>query len=49
MVLDMFRMQPLAEFLSLYDLTLRTVILLALVSAQRCQTLHRFRLHGSVG
>ncbi|KAI0233244.1 hypothetical protein LSAT2_016478, partial [Lamellibrachia satsuma] len=34
-VLNMFRKQPLAEFLSLYDLTLRTVTLLALVSAQR--------------
>ena len=44
MVLDMFRMQPLAEFLSLYDLTLRTVTLLALVSAQRCQTLNMLDL-----
>ena len=44
MVLDMFRMQPLGEFLSLYDLTLRTVTLLALVSAQRCQTLHMLDL-----
>ena len=43
-VLDMFRMQPLVEFLSLYDLTLRTVTLLALVSAQRCQTLHMLDL-----
>ena len=34
-VLDMFRLQPLVEFLSLYDLTLRTVTLLALV--QTCQ------------
>ena len=34
----MFR--PLVEFVSLYDLTLRTVTLLALVSAQRCQSLH---------
>ena len=44
MVLDMFRMQPLGEFLSLYHLTLRTVTLLALVSAQRCQTLHMLDL-----
>ena len=39
-VLNMFRKQPLAEFLSLYDLTLRTVTLLALVSAQRGQSIH---------
>ena len=39
-VLNMFRKQPLAEFLSLYDLTLRTVTLLALVSAQRTQSIH---------
>ena len=44
MVLDMFRLQPLVEFLSLYDLTLRTVTLLALVSAQRYQTLHMLDL-----
>ena len=43
-VLDMFRMQPLVEFLSLYDLTLRTVTLLALVSAQCCQTSHMLDL-----
>ena len=50
-VLDVCRMQPLVEFLSLYDLTLRTVTLLALVSAQRCQTLHMLDLdyNGSVG
>ena len=36
----MFRKQPLAEYLSLYDLTLRTVTLLALVSAQRGQSIH---------
>ena len=39
-VFNMFRQQPLAQYLSLYDLTLRTVTLLALVSAQRCQSLH---------
>ena len=39
-VFNMFRQQPLARFLSLYDLTLRTVTLLALVSAQRGQSLH---------
>ncbi len=39
-VLNMFRKQPLAEYLSLYDLTLRTVTLLALVSAQRGQSIH---------
>ena len=39
-VFNMFRQQPLARYLSLYDLTLRTVTLLALVSAQRCQSLH---------
>ena len=39
-VFDMFRIQPFAQFLSLYDLTLRTVTLLALVSAQRSQTIH---------
>ncbi|KAI0243433.1 hypothetical protein LSAT2_009752, partial [Lamellibrachia satsuma] len=38
-VLNMFRKQPLAEFISLYDLTLRTVTLLALVSAQRTQSI----------
>ena len=37
---DMFKQQPLVQFLSLYDLTLRTVRLLALVSAQRGQSLH---------
>ena len=40
LVLNVFRQQPLVEYLSLYDLTLRTVTLLALVSAQRCQSLH---------
>ena len=39
-VLDMFRKQPLPEFLSLYDLSMRTVTLLALVSAQRSQSIH---------
>ena len=39
-VLNMFRKQPLAEYLSLYDLTLRTVTWLALVSAQRGQSIH---------
>ena len=39
-VLDVFRQQPLVEYLSFYDLTLRTVTLLALVSAQRCQSIH---------
>ena len=39
-VLNMFRKQPLAEYLSLYDLTLRTVTLLALVSVQRGQSIH---------
>lgn len=39
-VLNMFRQQPLVEYLSLYDLTLRTVTLLALVSAQRGQSIH---------
>lgn len=39
-VFTMFRQQPLVEFLSLYDLTLRTVTLLALVSAQRGQSIH---------
>ena len=43
-VLDMFRKQPFAQFLSLYDLTLRTVTLLALVSAQRGQTIHMLDL-----
>ena len=43
-VLTMFRIQPLPEFVSLYDLTLRTVTLLALVSAQRCQTIHMLDL-----
>ena len=40
LVFDMFKQQPLVQFLSLYDLTLRTVMLLALVSAQRGQSLH---------
>ena len=40
LVLNVFRQQPLVEYLSLDDLTLRTVTLLALVSAQRCQSLH---------
>ena len=40
LVLDMFRKQPLPEFLSLYDLSMRTVTLLALVSAQRSQSIH---------
>ena len=39
-VLNMFRKQPLVEYLSLYDLTLRTATLLALVSAQRGQSIH---------
>ena len=39
-VFTMFRMQPLVEFISLCDLTLRTVMLLSLVSAQRGQSLH---------
>ena len=40
LVFDMFKQQPLVQFLSLYDLTLHTVMLLALVSAQRGQSLH---------
>ena len=40
LVFDMFKQQPLVQFLSLYDLTLRTVMLLTLVSAQRGQSLH---------
>ena len=40
LVLDMFRKQPLPEFLSLYDLSMRTVTLLALVSAQMSQSIH---------
>ena len=40
LVLDMFRKQLLPEFLSLYDLSMRTVTLLALVSAQRSQSIH---------
>ena len=40
LVLNVFRQQPLVEYLSLYDLTLCTVTLLALVSAQVCQSLH---------
>ena len=39
-MLDMFTKQPLPEFLSLYDLSMRTVTLLALVSAQRSQSIH---------
>ena len=39
-VLNIFRQQPLVEYLSLYDLSLRTVTLLALVSAQRGHSLH---------
>jgi len=39
-IFNVFRGQPLAEFLTLYDLSLRTAILLALVSAQRGQSLH---------
>ena len=40
LVLNVFRQQSLVEYLSLYDLTLRTATLLELVSAQRCQSLH---------
>ncbi len=40
LVFDMFKQQPLVQFLSLYDLTLCTVRLLALVSVQRGQSLH---------
>ena len=40
LVCDMFKQQPLVLLLSLYDLTLRTVMLLVLVSAQRGQSLH---------
>ena len=40
LVLDMFRKQLLPEYLSLYDLSMRTVTLLALVSAQRSQSIH---------
>ena len=36
----MFKHQPLVEFLSLYDLTLRMITLLALISAQRGQSIH---------
>jgi len=39
-VFNVFRQQPLVEYLSFYDLTLRTVMLLALVSAQRGQSIH---------
>lgn len=40
LVLQFFKKQPLPEFLSLYDLSLRVVMLLALTTAQRCQSLH---------
>ena len=46
LVLDMFRKQLLLEFLSLYDLSMRTVTLLALVSAQRSQSIHLFNTVG---
>ena len=39
-MLDMFTKQLLPEYLSLYDLSMRTVTLLALVSAQRSQSIH---------
>ena len=39
-VLTMFMKQPLVEYLSLFDLTLRTATLLALVSGQRGQSIH---------
>ena len=44
-VLNMFRKQPFTEYLSLYDLTLRTVTLLALVSVQRGQSIHLLEIH----
>ena len=39
-VFNVFRQQPLVEYLSFHDLALRTVMLLALVSAQRGQSIH---------
>ena len=47
-VFNMFRIQPLVEFISLYDLTLRTVTLLALVSAQRSQSIHMLDMNNMI-
>jgi hypothetical protein len=38
-VLSAFRKQPLVQYISLKDLTLKLTMLIALVTAQRCQTL----------
>lgn len=44
-VLTYFKKQLFVQYLPLYELTLRTVMLVALVSAQRCQSLHMLSLN----
>lgn len=48
MLFDYFKCQPLVSSLALADLTLRTVAIVALVSAQRCQSLHLLRLDNMI-
>ena len=43
-MLKFFRRQPLVKFITLKDLTWKLVMLTALISAQRCQSLHMMRL-----
>ena len=39
-VLDFFRKQPMPFALTLKDLTVKVIFLMALLSGQRCQTIH---------
>lgn len=47
-VFDYFRKQPLVQYLSLHELTLRNVMLVALVTAQRCQSLYMLSLNNMI-